>query len=80
MAESYLKNLKKILPCAAYLKGEYGFKDLYAGVPVVIGNEGVNKIIEMKLDEKEKENFAISANAVKELFEAAKKIDPELAK
>jgi malate dehydrogenase len=80
MAESYLKNLKKTLPCAAYLKGEYGFKDLYAGVPVVIGNEGVNKIIEMKLDEKEKENFAISANAVKELFEAAKKIDPELAK
>jgi len=80
MAESYLKNLKKTLPCAAYLKGEYGFKDLYAGVPVVIGNEGVNKIIEMKLDEKEKENFAISANAVKELFEAAKRIDPELAK
>ena len=80
MAESYLKDLKKTLPCAAYLKGEYGFKDLYAGVPVVIGNEGVNKIIEMKLDEKEKENFAISANAVKELFEAAKKIDPELAK
>jgi len=80
MAESYLKNLKKTLPCAAYLKGEYGFKDIYAGVPVVIGNEGVNKIIEMKLDEKEKENFAISANAVKELFEAAKKIDPELAK
>ena len=80
MAESDLKNLKKTLPCAAYLKGEYGFKDLYAGVPVVIGNEGVNKIIEMKLDEKEKENFAISANAVKELFEAAKRIDPELAK
>jgi malate dehydrogenase len=80
MAESYLKNLKKTLPCAAYLKGEYGFKNLYAGVPVVIGNEGVEKIIEMKLDEKEKKNFIISANAVMELFEAAKKIDVELAK
>ena len=80
MAESYLKNLKKTLPCAAYLKGEYGFKDLYAGVPVVVGSEGVEKIVEMKLDEKEKNNFKISANAVMELFEAAKKIDPELAK
>ena len=80
MAESYLKNLKKTLPCAAYLKGEYGFKDLYAGVPVVVGSEGVEKIVEMKLDEKEKNNFKISANAVMELFEVAKKIDPELAK
>tara|TARA_X000001036_G_scaffold419691_1_gene439780 strand:- start:474 stop:1436 length:963 start_codon:yes stop_codon:yes gene_type:complete len=80
MAESYLKNLKKTLPCAAYLKGEYGFKDLYAGVPVVIGSKGVEKIVEMKLDEKEKNNFKISANAVMELFEAAKKIDPELVK
>ena len=80
MAESYLKNLKKTLPCAACLKGEYGFKDLYAGVPVVIGSKGVEKIVEMKLDEKEKNNFKISANAVMELFEAAKKIDPELVK
>ena len=80
MAESYLKNLKKTLPCAAYLKGEYGFKDLYAGVPVVIGSKGVEKIVEMKLDEKEKNNFKISANAVMELFDAAKKIDPELVK
>ena len=80
MAESYLKNLKKTLPCAAYLNGEYGFKEIYAGVPVIIGSMGVEKIIDMKLDKKEKENFAISINAVKELFEAAKKIDPELAK
>jgi malate dehydrogenase len=80
MAESYLKNLKKTLPCAACLKGEYGFKDLYAGVPVVIGSKGVEKIVEIKLDEKEKNNFKISANAVMELFEAAKKIDPELVK
>ena len=53
MAESYLKNLKKTLPCAAYLKGEYGFKDLYAGVPVVIGAKGVDKVLEIKLDANE---------------------------
>jgi len=80
MAESYLKDLKKTLPCAAYLDGEYGFKEIYAGVPVIIGKIGVEKIIDMKLDEKEKENFAISVRAVKELFKAAAKIDPELTK
>jgi len=80
MAESYLKDLKKTLPCAAYLDGEYGFKEIYAGVPVIIGKMGVEKIIDMKLDEKEKENFAISVRAVKELFKAAAKIDPELTK
>ena len=79
MAESYLKNLKKTLPCAAYLNGEYGVKNLYAGVPVVIGNQGVEKIIEIKLDPKEKENFEASIKAVKELFELAIKIDPNLA-
>ena len=80
MAESYLKDLKKTLPCAAYLNGEYGFKEIYAGVPVIIGKMGVEKIIDIKLDEKEKENFAISVRAVKELFKAAAKIDPELTK
>ena len=80
MAESYLKDLKKTLPCAAYLNGEYGFKEIYAGVPVIIGCMGVEKIIDIKLDEKEKENFAISVKAVKELFKAAAKIDPELTK
>ncbi len=80
MAESYLKDLKKTLPCAAYLNGEYGFKEIYAGVPVIIGSMGVEKIIDMRLDKKEKENFAISVSAVKELFKAAVKIDPELAK
>jgi malate dehydrogenase len=80
MAESYLKNLKKTLPCAAYLNGEYGFKEIYAGVPVIIGSMGVEKIIDMKLDKKEKENFAISVSAVQELFKAATKIDPELKK
>tara|TARA_X000000368_G_scaffold386657_1_gene346771 strand:+ start:819 stop:1778 length:960 start_codon:yes stop_codon:yes gene_type:complete len=78
MAESYLKNLKKQLPCAVHLNGEYGVKDLYAGVPVIIGKNGVEKIIEIKLSEKEKKDFQSSIDAVKELFDAAKKIDPEL--
>ena len=79
MAESYIKNLKKTLPCAAYLNGEYGIKNLYAGVPVVIGDQGVEKVIEIKLEDKEKENFEISVKTVKELFEVAVKIDPDLA-
>jgi malate dehydrogenase len=79
MAKSYIKNLKKTLPCAAYLNGEYGFKNLYAGVPAVISDQGVEKVVEIKLEEKEKENFKVSINAVKELFEAAVKIDPDLA-
>ena len=78
MAESYMKNVKKTLPCAAYLNGQYGVKNLYVGVPVVIGDKGVEKIIEIKLEDKEKENFEISVNAVKELFKAAVKIDPDL--
>ena len=80
MAESYIKNLKKTLPCAAYLNGEYGIKKLYAGVPVVIGNEGVEKVVELALKPNEKENFEISIKAVKELYEAAAKIDPDLKK
>ena len=79
MAKSYIKNLKKTLPCAAYLNGEYGFKNLYAGVPAIIGSQGVEKVVEIKLEEKEKENFKVSINAVKELFEAAVNIDPDLA-
>ena len=78
MAESYLKDLKKQLPCAAYLNGEYGVKDLYAGVPVIIGKSGIEKIIEIDLSSEEKQNFDHSINAVKELFEAAKKIDKNL--
>jgi len=80
IAESYLKNLKKILPCAAYLNGEYGVKDLYAGVPVVVGNKGIEKVIELSLDKREKQNFDLSINAVKELYNAAIKIDPKLEK
>ncbi len=78
MAESFLKDLKKQLPCAAYLNGEYGIKDIYAGVPVIIGSKGVEKIIEINLSEEEKINFDKSVDAVKELFDAAKKIDESL--
>jgi malate dehydrogenase len=79
MAESYLKDEKKTLPCAAYLDGEYGIKELYVGVPVVIGSQGIEKVIELELDEEEKKYFDISIAAVKDLFEAAKKIDPSLS-
>ena len=78
MAESYLKDLKKELPCAAYLNGEYGVKDLYAGVPVKIGKDGVEKVIEIKLSQDEKKQFDHSIKAVQELFDAAKKIDSSL--
>ena len=78
MAESYLKDLKKQLPCAAYLNGQYGTKNLYAGVPVIIGSNGVEKVIELDLSDEEKINFNKSIESVKELFQAAKKIDPDL--
>lgn len=79
MAESYIKDLKKTLPCAAFLNGEYGYKNIYAGVPVVIGKNGVEKIIEMELESTEKSNFDISIKAVKELCDSAAKIDPSLS-
>ena len=79
MAESYLKDLKKQLPCASYLNGEYGVKGIYAGVPVIIGKKGVEKIIEINLSEKEKKDFNLSIDSVNELFNAAKKIDTSLA-
>ena len=78
MAESFLKDLKKQLPCAAYLNGEYETKDLYAGVPVIIGSKGVEKVIELKLTNDEKMNFKKSVESVKELFNAARKIDKDL--
>ena len=80
MAESYLKNLKKLLPCAAYLNGEYGVDKIYAGVPVIIGSNGVEKIKELQLNELEKKEFENSINAVKVLWEAACKIDGDLTK
>ena len=78
MAESYLKDLKKQLPCAAYIDGEYGIKDLYAGVPAIIGKKGIEKVIEISLSDEEKINFNRSIDAVKDLFNAARKIDPIL--
>ena len=79
IAESYIKDLKKTLPCAVYLNGEYGVKNLYAGVPVIIGSKGIEKIVELPLDKNEKRNFDLSIKAVQKLFEAAIKIDKDLA-
>ena len=78
MAESYLKDKKRVLPCAAYLNGEYGVKNLYAGVPVIIGSSGVEKIEELSLNNEEKKQFEKSISAVNNLWLLACKIDPEL--
>jgi malate dehydrogenase len=80
MAESYLRDKKRVLPCAAYLNGEYGVKDLYVGVPVVLGAKGVERIVEIELSGAERTMFDKSAEAVKGLVDACKKIAPELAK
>ena len=80
MAEAYLKDEKKLLPCAVQLNGEYGVKKVYAGVPVIVGKDGVEKIEIIDLDEKEKKEFMHSIDAVKALWEAASKIDPDLSK
>lgn len=78
MAESYIKDKKRILPCAAYLKGEYGVKDLYVGVPVIIGSKGVEKVLEIKLDSVEKKMLKKSTVAVKKLVEVVKKIKKKM--
>ena len=80
MAEAYLKDQKKLLPCAVYLKGEYGVSNIYAGVPVIIGKNGVEKIEEISLDPKEKKQFLHSIDSVKKLWDAAKNIDISLSK
>ena len=80
MAKAYLKDEKKMLPCAAFLNGEYGIKNIYAGVPIIVGKNGVEKIEEINLDDKEKAEFLHSIDAVKKLWEAASKIDPDLTK
>tara|TARA_B100000963_G_scaffold87751_1_gene75310 strand:- start:1407 stop:2369 length:963 start_codon:yes stop_codon:yes gene_type:complete len=80
MAEAYLKDEKKLLPCAVQLNGEYGVKNVYAGVPVVIGKNGVEKIEEVNLDDKEQTEFMHSIDAVKALWAAASKIDTDLSK
>lgn len=79
MAESYLKDKKRLLPCAAHLTGQYGVDDMYVGVPIVIGAEGVERIVEIELNESAKANFDVSVDAVKELVKACKDIDNSLA-
>jgi malate dehydrogenase len=79
MAESYLKNKKRVLPCAAYLNGEYGVKGLYAGVPIVISAKGVERVIELELTSSERDAFMNSVESVKSLVELCQKIAPSLA-
>ena len=78
MAESYLKDQKRVIPCASYLTGQFGYSDIYVGVPTVIGNSGVEKIIEINLDEIEKINFSKSVESVQKLIQDCKKIDMDL--
>ena len=79
MAESYLKDKKRLLPCAVHLSGQYGVDNLYVGVPCVIGAGGVERIVEIELKDEAKANFQVSVDAVKELLEACKGIDSSLA-
>jgi malate dehydrogenase len=79
MAESFLKDKKRVLPCAAHLTGQYGVNDLYVGVPCVLGAGGVERVIEIELNPQARENFDVSVDAVKELLEACKQIDNSLA-
>ena len=79
MAEAYLYDQKRILPAAAHLSGEYGIDNLYVGVPVVIGANGVEKVVEVKLSDEAKANLQVSVDAVKELLVACKGIDESLA-
>ncbi len=80
MAQSYLGDQKRLLPCAAHLTGQYGVKDLYVGVPVIIGAAGVERVVEIKLTAPEKKMFDKSVAAVRELVQACKKLSPALAK
>jgi malate dehydrogenase len=78
MAQSYLRDKKRVLPVAAYVNGAYGIKDLYVGVPAVIGEKGVERIVELELTDDEKTQLAKSADSVKGLIDACKKLDPRL--
>jgi malate dehydrogenase len=80
MAESYLRDKRRVLPCAAYVEGMYGLKGLYVGVPVVIGEKGAERIVELNLTDSERAMFDKSVEAVKGLIEACKKLEPKLAK
>jgi malate dehydrogenase len=79
MAESYLKDQKRVLPCAVHVNGPYGIKDLYVGLPVVIGEKGIERIVELELTGEEKAGLEKSAGAVSGLIEACKKLEPKLA-
>jgi malate dehydrogenase len=79
MAEAYLFNEKRVLPCAAYLNGEYGVKGLYAGVPIVISGKGVERVIELELTSSERDAFMSSVESVKTLVELCQRIAPSLA-
>jgi malate dehydrogenase len=79
MAQSYLRDKKRVLPVAAYVNGKYGINDLYVGVPAVIGEKGVERIVELELTAEEKTQLAKSADSVKGLIDACKKLDPRLA-
>jgi malate dehydrogenase len=79
MAESYLKDKRRVLPCAAYLNGEYGVKGMYVGVPVVVGANGIEKIVEIDLNAAERAMFQKSVESVRGLIEACTKIAPHLA-
>lgn len=74
MARAFLNDEKRLVPCAAYLRGEYGYQDLYIGVPVILGGAGVEKIVEIGLDASEKQMLDNSAKAVRELIEASKRL------
>ena len=78
MAEAYLYDQKRLLPAAVHLSGQYGVDNLYVGVPVIIGAGGVEKVVEIKLDDEAKKNLAVSVDAVKELLVACKAIDGSL--
>jgi len=80
MAESYLRDKKRVLPCAAWLNGEYGVKDLYVGVPVVIGAKGVERVVEVEFNSGERGMFEKSVQSVEGLVDACKKIAPDLGK
>ena len=80
MAESYLKDKKRVVPCAAHLNGEYGVKGLYVGVPTVIGGKGVERIVEIKLDKAEQALFDKSVSTVQGLVDACIKIAPDFGK
>ena len=79
MAEAYLGDQKRILPCAAYVEGKYGLDGLYVGVPAVIGANGIEDVVEIELSDEERSNLKVSTDAVEELLVACKGLDNSLA-